>query len=162
MKVKTIAINAIVAALYVAVSMLIAPLAFLQLQFRLSEMFNHLVVFDKRYFWGIVIGVVIVNLFSPLGVYDLMFGVGQTILALGIIIFSKRFVKGTISRMIIATITFSITMFMIAFELHIVSNLPFLITWLTTAIGEFVVMAISIPIMYLLNRKINFKKLMND
>lgn len=160
MKVKTLAVNAIVAALYVAVSMLIAPFAFSQLQFRLSEMFNHLIVFDKRYFWGIVIGVAVTNLFSPLGAYDLVFGVGQSALALGIAILAKRFVKGTIARMLVTTIIFSVTMFLIAWELNLAFHWPFLLTWFTTAVSEFIVMGITIPVMYFIDKKVNFKKIM--
>ena len=36
-------------------------------------MFNHLVVFNKKYIFGIVLGVFVTNLFSPLGMYDLIF-----------------------------------------------------------------------------------------
>ena len=80
--------------MYIAISLLIAPFGFTHIQFRISEMFNHLVVFNKMYIFGIVIGVFITNLFSPLGVIDLVFGVGQSIIALSITIFSARFIKG--------------------------------------------------------------------
>ena len=50
MKTKTLAISGIIAALYVAVSLLIAPFAFGAVQFRIAEMFNHLIVFNKNYF----------------------------------------------------------------------------------------------------------------
>lgn len=58
MKIKTLTVNAIVAALYVVVTLVVAPFGFTNIQFRLSEMFNHLIVFDKKYFfwncsWGI-------------------------------------------------------------------------------------------------------------
>jgi uncharacterized membrane protein len=49
-------------------------------------------------------------------------------------------------------------MFIIAFELNIALELPFLWTWLTVAAGEFVVLAVGIPIMYQLNKRINFSK----
>ncbi|MGG0655087.1 QueT transporter family protein [Rummeliibacillus pycnus] len=162
MKTKSLAISAIIAALYIAVSMLIAPFGFTNVQFRISEMFNHLVVFNKKYMIGIVIGVFITNLFSPLGTYDLVFGVGQSILALGITIFSARFIKGQLSRMIFNTLVFTITMFIIAIELNFVLHLPFLFTWLTVAAGEFVVMAVGIPVMTALNKRINFSKLIED
>ena len=42
MKVKTMATSGIIAALYVAVSLLVAPFGFTNVQFRISEMFNHL------------------------------------------------------------------------------------------------------------------------
>ena len=42
MNIKTMATSGIIAALYVAVSMLVAPFGFTNVQFRISEMFNHL------------------------------------------------------------------------------------------------------------------------
>lgn len=162
MKVKSLATSGIIAALYIAVSMLIAPLAFGAIQFRLSEMFNHLVIFNKKYIVGILLGVFITNLFSPLGMPDLFFGFGQSALALGITIFAKRFIKGQVKQMIFGTLVFTFTMFLIAYELHLYLGWPFLYTWLTVAFGELVVMGIGIPIMLALNNRINFKKLIED
>jgi uncharacterized membrane protein len=159
MKIKTMAISGIIAALYVAVSLSIAPLAYAAIQFRIPEMFNHLVVFNKKFIFGIVLGVFVANLFSPLGMYDLFFGVGQSILALSITIFSAKFISGIFKRMVFNTLVFTFTMFIIAFELNLALELPFLLTWLTVAIGEFVVMAIGIPIMIALNKRMNFEKL---
>ena len=64
MKVKTLATSGIIAALYVAVTLLVAPFGFTNVQFRLSEMFNHLVVFNKKFIFAIVLGVFVANLFS--------------------------------------------------------------------------------------------------
>ena len=61
--------------------------------------------------------------------------------------------------MVFNTLVFTFTMFIIAFELNLALELPFLFTWLTVAIGEFVVMAIGIPIMVALNKRLNFEKL---
>jgi uncharacterized membrane protein len=78
MNIKTLAINGIVAALYIAVSFAIQPFGFTAIQFRVSEMFNHLIVFNKKYIYGIILGVFLTNLFfSPMVAYDLVFGVGQ-------------------------------------------------------------------------------------
>ena len=63
MKIKTLATSGIIAALYVAVTFLIAPFGFTLIQFRISEMFNHLVVFNKKYIFGIVIGVFVANFY---------------------------------------------------------------------------------------------------
>jgi uncharacterized membrane protein len=159
MKVKTIVGNGILAALYIAVSMLIQPFGFTNIQFRISEMFNHLVVFNKKYMYGIVLGVFLTNLFfSPMIAYDLVFGVGQSIIALLCTIVSMRFIKGIWARMIFNTVVFTFTMFLIAIELHLAFDLPFLLTWLTCAIGEFVVMAIGAPVMYFINKRVQFEK----
>ncbi len=159
MRVKTMATSGIIAALYIAVSLLVAPFGFTNVQFRVSEMFNHLVVFNKKFIFGIVLGVFVTNLFSPLGMYDLVFGVGQSILALTITIISAKFIKSIFNRMIFNTVVFTFTMFIIAFELNLALELPFFFTWLTVAVGEFIVMAIGIPIMTALNKRVDFEKL---
>ncbi|MDG4657239.1 QueT transporter family protein [Ectobacillus antri] len=159
MRIKTLAVNSIVAALYIAVSALIQPFGFTNIQFRISEMFNHLVVFNPKYFYGIVLGVFLTNLFfSPMVAYDLVFGVGQSILALSITIFSARYIKSILARMTFNTIVFTFTMFLIAWELNLALDLPFLFTWLTTAAGELIVMTVGIPVMYALNKRVNFKE----
>lgn len=159
MNVRTMATSGIIAALYVAVTLAILPFAFSNIQFRISEMFNHLIVFDKKYFFGIVIGVFIANLFSPLGIYDIVFGVGMTAISLAVTIFSAKFINGIVKRMLFNTIVFSFFGFLIAIELNIVFELPFLIGWITVAIGEFVVMTIGIPVFIALDKRLNFKKL---
>ena len=160
MKVRFYAVTAIIAALYVAVSLMIAPFGFTQVQFRVSEMLNHLVAFNPRFAFGIVFGVFITNLFSTLGPIDLVFGVAHSIITLSIFIFICKFVKNVLARLIINTFLFTCTMFIIAIELNIALELPFLLTWATTAAGEFVVLAVGVPIMYQLNKRLNFKKLL--
>ncbi|CAM3905472.1 QueT transporter family protein [Lederbergia lenta] len=159
MKLKTLVINSVIAALYCAIFALIAPFGFTNIQFRVSEVFNHLIVFNKKYIFGIVAGVFLTNLFSPLGWFDLVFGVSQSIIALSITIFSARFIKSMRNRMIFNTLIFTFTMFIIAFELNLALGFPFLFTWLTVAIGEFVVMSVGIPLMIALNKRIDFGKL---
>ena len=160
MNIRTLAVNGVLAALYIAVTMIVQPIAFSNIQFRIPEMFNHLIVYNKKYFFGIVIGVFLSNLFfSPMVAYDLIFGVGQSILALTITIIIGRFVHNIRARMAINTLVFTFTMFLIALELNIAVKAPFLITWAATAAGEFVVMLVGAPIIHALNKRINFKKL---
>ncbi|QED46567.1 QueT transporter family protein [Cytobacillus dafuensis] len=159
MKVRTLVGNGILAALYIAVSMLIQPFGFTAVQFRVSEMFNHLVVFNKKYIYGMVLGVFLTNLlFSPMKAYDLIFGVGHTLISLLITIVCCRYIKNIWVRMIVNSLIFTFMMWIIAFELKLAFDLPFMLTWLTTAIGEFVVLIVGMPIMYALNKRINFEK----
>ncbi|CAM3981617.1 QueT transporter family protein [Geobacillus sp. FSL K6-0789] len=155
MNVRTMATNGLIAAVYIAVTAFIQPFGFTNIQFRVSEMLNHLVVFRRTYAVGIVLGVFLANLFfSPIVAYDLVFGVGQSVLALLITIVSMRYVENIWARMAINTLSFTVTMAIIAFELKLALGFPFWLTWLTTAIGEFVVMAIGAPIMYAVGRRI--------
>jgi uncharacterized membrane protein len=160
MNVRFIAISAIIAAVYIAITAPLFMISFGQVQFRVAEMLNHLVAFNPRYMLGIVLGVFISNfMLSSVGPIDLVFGVGHTILTLGIFIFICKFVKNIIVRLIINSLLFTFTMFIIALQLNIVLEFPFWITWLYVAIGEFVVMMIGVPVMYYLNKRLNFKKL---
>ncbi|MBS4191934.1 QueT transporter family protein [Bacillus sp. FJAT-49705] len=159
MNIKSIVGNGILAALYIAVSMLIQPFGFTNIQFRVSEMFNHLVVFNKKYIYGIVLGVFITNLlFSPMKPYDLIFGVGHSVISLLITIVCCRYIKNIWVRMVVNSLVFTFMMWIIALELKLAFDWPFMITWLTTAIGEFVVLIVGMPIMYALNKRINFEK----
>ncbi|WP_391117434.1 QueT transporter family protein [Psychrobacillus sp. L3] len=159
MKTKTLATSGIIAALYVAVSLLVAPFGFTAVQFRISEMFNHLVVFNKKFFFGIVLGVFVTNIFSPMAAYDLIFGVAHSVISLSITIFASKFIKGHIPHMVFNTLIFTVMTFIIAFELQLAFDAPFLYTWLTVAAGEFAVLAVGIPVITALNKRLNFKAL---
>ncbi|GAB3806113.1 QueT transporter family protein [Virgibacillus kimchii] len=160
MNVRLLVVNGVLAALYIAVSAVIQPFGFTNVQFRISEMFNHLVVFNKKLFFGVVLGVFLTNLFfSPLGLYDLVFGVAHSAISLFIIIQIGKYIKNVWILLVLNTLIFTFTMFIIAFELYLVLGLPFLFTWLTTAAGEFVVLAVGIPVMYALNKQLRFDKL---
>src|SRR6185437_16569612 len=124
MKLKTLTTSGIIAALYVAVTFLIAPFGFTLVQFRVSEMFNHLVVYNKKYIFGIVIGVFVANfLFSPILV-DVIFGVLHSVIALSITIFSAKFINGIFKRMLFNTIVFTALMIIIAYQLKIFADIP--------------------------------------
>lgn len=160
--IRTLAINGVLAALYIAVTALIIPFGFTNIQFRVSEIFNHLIVFNRKYFWGIIIGVFLSNLFmSTLGAYEVL-GLSQSIISLAITMFIGRYVKNKLLLMGINTLVFTFNMYIVAFMLKLALGLPFLFTWLTTAIGEFVVMAIGIPIIYFIHKRINFSKLITN
>lgn len=161
MKVRFIAVSAIIAALYVAITMLVAPISFGNVQFRVAEMFNHLVAFDARFAIGVTLGVFISNaLFSNVGPIDLIFGVGHTMITLGIFIFLCKFVKNMWARLILNSLLFTFTMFIIALQLNLVLEFPFWETWAFVAIGEFVVMMVGIPIIAALNNRLKFEKLL--
>ena len=161
MKINTLVINALVAAMYIVVTALIAPFGFTNIQFRLSELFNHLIVLNKKYFFGIVIGVLLANFFFAPMKQDMIFGVLHTALSLGITLIFAKFIKNKITLMLINTVVFSFNMFIIAYMLKVYANLPeaFMFLWVTTGLSEFLTMALCIPLMYYLNKRLNFAKL---
>ncbi|WP_040983289.1 QueT transporter family protein [Oceanobacillus jeddahense] len=159
MNIRTLVVNGIIAALYVAVSLLVAPVAFGVIQFRISEIFNHLVIFDKRYFFGITIGVFLTNLFSMAGGLDLVFGTAHTAISLGIIIFLKNFIKNKLTLLFLNTLIFSFNMFIVAFALNVVIEWSYLFIWFTLAISELIILLIGIPVILALQKRLRFDKL---
>lgn len=160
MKTKTLVGNALFAALYIVIFFFIQPIGQFGIQFRVPEVFNHLIVFNRKYFYGIVLGVFLSNyFFSTLGWYDLVFGVGQTVVSLLITMLIGLFVKNRMALLIVNTIVFTFNMFIIAIMLSLAIEAPFWLTWATAAAGEFGVLIIGIPIMLALNKRVNFNKL---
>src|SRR5690606_37712155 len=150
MKIKTLIVNALIAALYFVITAVVAPFGFLNVQFRLSELFNHLIVFNKKYFFGIVLGVFISNLVLSPTKADLIFGVLHTAVSLGITLLFAQFIKNKIALMFINTVVFSFNMFIIAYMLKVFGDLKdaFMFLWLTLGVSEFATMALSIFIIY--------------
>lgn len=164
MNIRTVVVNALLAGVYIALTSLVLPISFYQFQFRISEILNHLVVFDKRYFFGIAIGVFLTNLFfSPLGAYEFIFGLSHTVISLGITIFLGKYIKNKLALMSINTVVFSFNMFLIAFMLDLAGEMGdqvFGMLWLLLASEEFIVMGIGVFIMYAIHRRVRFDELL--
>ncbi|MGQ4819234.1 QueT transporter family protein, partial [Enterococcus faecium] len=51
---SVIVVNGIMMALYLALTILVAPVSSVPVQFRISESMNHLVVFNRKLLWGVI------------------------------------------------------------------------------------------------------------
>ena len=167
--VKVLTIQALLAAIYVVLTVAIAPFSYGAIQFRISESLSQLVVFSKKYWFPIPLGVAIANIFSPLGVVDVFFGTLGTGLALAISIFVFKFIKNRIVRHVINIILYLIIcMPIIAYEITIFSGenfarVPFGFGAFTTTYGslllsQVIVMVIGIVITEALNKAVDLKK----
>jgi uncharacterized membrane protein len=58
--------------------------------------------------------------------------------------------------MVLNTLFFTASMFLIALMLNITLDLPFWPTYGTTALSELIIMTISAPVMYYINSKLHF------
>ena len=169
--VKTLTIQALIAAIYVVLTVAIAPFSYGAVQFRISESLSQLVVFSK-YWFPITLGVAIANIFSPLGIVDVFFGTLGTGLALAISVFVFKFIKNRIVRHVVNIILYLIIcMPIIAYEIVIFSGenstrVPFEFGAFTTIYGslllsQVVVMVLGIIITEALNKVVNLKKVFN-
>lgn len=167
-KARDIALGGIVAAIYVTLTLLVAPLSFFVLQFRISETLNVLPVFNKRYIPALTIGVFLANFLANavgvgLGPVDWFWGALQTFLMTSIgYLIAKRF-NQLWQKLTVMIITSAFMMWMIALELtvwfpDIAGNTGFLLTWLYLAISEAITVSIGAIIAYYLNGRFNLTK----
>ncbi len=136
---KAIAMTGIVAAVYAVTTLAIAPLSFGAIQLRFSEVLVLLAFIDAGFAPGLILGCVIANAFSPMGMVDVVFGTACTTAALIGITKSKN--------LFIATLWPTICNSFIGVELYLVLGLPLLFSMATVALGEFaVVTCIGYPL----------------
>lgn len=155
---------AVVAALYVIVTVVLGPLGSGAIQFRLSELFNFLAFYNKKYIWAVTIGCVISNYISSTLV-DVFVGSLSTLLfvTLGVYLF-KRYMQQDVlggltnKAFLYFAIFFSLTMVTVAAELSIMLDLPFFLTWLTTGLGELVSLLIGSVIVVQVSKRIDLTK----
>lgn len=128
---KNIVRLALVAAAYAALTVLIQPLSYGPVQFRLSEMLVLLAFYRKDYSISLILGCFIANLFSPFGLYDIIFGTLATALA----VLPMYYVKNIFVAALFPVITNGL---LVGYELFLVGE-PFLFSVGTVALGELVV-----------------------
>lgn len=150
--------NGIIMALYIALTVLVAPVSSGPIQFRISESLNHLVVFNRKLMWGVLGGVVVYNWFFGFGIADVIFGGGQTLLALGLTALLQKRVPNVYWRLALNTLFFTVSMFLIALMLVPEGGKAFWTTYGSLALSEFIVMAISAPVMFILDKSLQFEK----
>lgn len=143
---------AIVAALYIVLTVLIYPLSFNEIQVRFSEVLLLLCFFDKKYGIGIVVGCAVSNLFSPIPL-DVLFGTAQTIVAVVLI--------GYLRPLILSLLLTILSMVIVGLEIAVISS--FDMWWLVTIqvmAGEAIVLlGIAYPLSFLLKRSKSFMKI---
>ncbi len=157
-KLRVLTANAIVMGLYVVLCFIL-PFQSGAIQFRLSESLNHLVVFNKKLRWGVLGGVLIYNLFFGFGPLDVIFGGLQTFLALSLTALLEKKVPSVKMRLGLNVVFFTVSMFLIALMLYLTGDLPFWPTYATTALSEAIIMTISAPVMYIVDRSVHFEKI---
>lgn len=150
--------TALVAALYVAVTVLLSVFSFGAVQLRLSEMFNYLALYNKRYVVAVTVGVVLANFMSPTWILDVPIGGISTFLVLILCRSVTKKITNDILKMVITALIFAISMFTVAGQLTILYDFPFWPTWLTVGIGELLSMTVGGITIYLLNKKIDLSK----
>jgi len=139
----------LIAALYVTINIVFAPISYGPIQVRLAEALSVMPFVDPAAIGGLFIGCVISNFWGGLGIIDVIGGSFFTLIAAIITYKMKKPVYAPIPPIIINA-------FGISLYLHLIFNIPYWLTLLYISIGQIVAcFLIGYPLLLvLLKRKI--------
>lgn len=151
---KSIAINGMIAALYFILTLLSAPIAYGQIQFRIAELLVLLCFWRPDFIVGVTLGCFLANINSSLGPYDMLFGTLATFLSCLMVAFSPKLLLACVWPV-------AVNAFVVGAELYFLLGLPFWINVAYVAFGEAVVIIVSYILWVCLWRNPSFMKAMN-
>ncbi len=132
--------NAMVAALYAALTLSLAPISYGPMQIRLSEFMTLLAFIDRRYVPGLVLGCFLANIGSPLGAMDLIIGTLATFVA----VYGMRFCSNIYLASLLPAVSNGV---LIALELFWMDMLPAGVLFYAAAgyiaLGEFISVSVA-------------------
>lgn len=147
--------SALIAAIYAVLTIILAPISYGPVQFRISEILVLLAFIDPVYIIGLTLGCLISNLFGGYGLMDIIFGTLATFLSVTAISITAKYIKSNLVSLIISSLWPTIfNAIIVGWTISVVSELPMLITMLQVGIGEFVVVTIvGVPVFKLISDK---------
>lgn len=145
---KRLTRTAIIAAIYAVVTLAIAPFAYGNIQFRISEILVLLALFDPLYIGGLTLGCLIANLLGPNGLMDVIFGTLATFISVYAIYLTGKFINNYKIKLLIASIWPTIfNGIIIGWMLNKLYELPLILSMVEVALGELVVITfIGVPL----------------
>ncbi len=142
---ETIALTGVTAAVYLVATLVISPIAYGSIQFRISEVMVLLAWINPAFIPGLVLGCALANMFSPLGIIDVLFGTFHTFCSVMLISRTKN--------MYLASLWPTIFSFIIGLELYLVYSSPFIVSTLSVMAGELICITIIGCIIFSIVRK---------
>ena len=143
---KIVVRQGVLAAIYVVCCLILAPISFGMVQIRVAEMLMIFAFYDRRNIFGLTAGCLIANMFSPLGVIDVIFGtVGTLLVCLTARVLPRKWMLAPVAAVINGLV--------VGYELHYVFGLPFLLAALTVAVGEFIAVLAGVIVFSMLEKK---------
>lgn len=145
---KRLVLTALIAAIYVVVTLAIAPFSYGNIQFRISELLVLLAIFDPLYIGGLTLGCLIANMLGPNGPMDVIFGTLATFISVYAIYLTGKFISNYKLKLLVASIWPTIfNGIIIGVMLNKLYSLPLILTIGQVALGEFVVITvIGVPV----------------
>ena len=144
---RSLCLSAVIAALYAALTLLLAPISYGDWQCRLSEALTMLPMLMPQAVPGLFVGCILANLLGPsAGIFDIVFGSLATLIAaLGTWYFRKN-------KWLAAACPVIANGVIVGLVLSLSFNLPFPLTALQVAAGEAVAVVIGLILISALKR----------
>ena len=136
---RSLCVSAIIAALYAAATLLLAPISYGAIQCRLSEALTLLPMLLPQAIPGLFVGCLVSNLLSPMGmnVLDIIFGSMATLLAaMGTYCFRTRPLLAAACPVVANAV-------IVGLVIALSSNLPVALTMAEVGIGEALAVALG-------------------
>ena len=141
---RRVAVAGVVGALYVVLSLLVAPLAYGPLQFRLGEVLKPLVIKSPITIPAFAVGVGIVNLFSPqAGGLELILMPVVNLIGGTLCWFVARRIGGVVGTYVASLIFALIIAAGVATVLHFAAGLPYLFAFGSVAVSEIILLLLG-------------------
>ncbi|MBN1776776.1 MAG: QueT transporter family protein [Clostridiales bacterium] len=151
--IRDLAVAAVTAALYAALTVVFAPISYGAVQFRIAEALTLLPVLIPQAIPGLAVGCLVANLIGGYGVWDVVFGTLATIIA-ALLTYGMR--KNIWAAAVPPVVVNGVV---IGLLLHFVLQLPLLPTMATVGAGQLVVVYIlGVPLIYALAKIPIFQK----
>jgi len=143
---RYIARTGIIAAIYVAITFVFAPISYGQIQVRLAESLTLLPMIMPEAVLGLFIGCLLANLMGPRGIVDIVFGSLTTLVAAYITYRFRHTYIAYLSPILLNA--FGVSLYLYAFF-----QIPYWITVFYIAAGQSVaVLALGIPLLRLVKK----------
>lgn len=128
--------SAVIAALYAVLTVMLPVASYGPIQFRFSEILVLLVFYNKRFIPGLVLGCAIANLFSPMMLFDVVFGTLSSYIAFMLMIKAKNLYIASIFPVLLVSIP------AIGTWIYLASDEVFFVLLMQFMLSEFVMVSI--------------------
>ena len=156
---RRIARSGLIAAIYVAVTVLLSAFSYGGIQFRVAEAMMLLCLFSKDYIFSLSLGCFIANIYSTVGVIDTVIGTSATLFA-AVCIYYLRDHLNLVTASVFPILFNAV---LVGLELRFLTGAPLLLSMGGIALGEFVCVTVFGGILFkILKQHQSFMRLMGD
>ena len=150
---RSLCVSAVIAALYAALTLLLAPISYGSLQCRVSEALTLLPMVLPQAIPGLFVGCLLANILGGCAIWDVLFGSLATLLAaIGTYAFRQNKLLAALCPVLSNSV-------IVGSVLSAVWGLPVLLTMAEIALGEAAAVALGLALMPVL-RRMDFSRLL--